>query len=362
MTRLGLLVLFAVALLALPPTEVRSQAQPQLGRTFSEIAAAAAREGSLNLIWSAGVMGQADAARQHMEQFNKLYGLHLTYRFAAGPSMAQQGDQLYTEFSAGAQASSDLLLSSGQSLAPLLKRDMFYVVAWTSLRPELKLPAAIVEAGGRIVRVGTSVPVVVYNTTLMPRPPTTLQALLDPKWHGKLATPPNASGFDVLSATDFWGEQRAIDYVQKFTANAPGLVRCGDDDRIASGEYAALVMDCSSQDARLAREHGAPVDMFVPSDAAQVRYYYMAIPKNAAHPNAAVLFVLYLLSPVGQDTFYKTMRMDLDTLPGSKTADFIKQYQRRGVKFTTISSAWWQAHPEALDGQKREVEILSASR
>ena len=150
--------------------------------------------------------------------------------------------------------------------------------------------------------------------------------------------------------------------MQKLAEQQTGLVRCGDDDRIASGEYAAFVMDCTSQSARLLRERGAPVNYLVPKDAAQLRYYYMAIPKNAVHPNAAVLFVLYLLSPAGQGLFYKTMRMDLDSLPGSKMAQFIDQYRKAGAKFTTISLAWWKAHPEALEGQKKEVEILSTSR
>ena len=56
------------------------------------------------------------------------------------------------------------------------------------------------------------------------------------------------------------------------------------------------------------------------------------------------------------------MRMDNDMLAGSKTALFIDSYRKAGVKFTTIDSAWWSAHPEALEGQKKEVEILSASR
>ena len=75
-----------------------------------------------------------------------------------------------------------------------------------------------------------------------------------------------------------------------------------------------------------------------------------------------MLFVLYLLSQPGQTIFYDTARMDNDMLPGSKTGQFLDQYRHAGVKFTTIDMAWWAAHPEALEGQKKEVEILSASR
>jgi len=344
------------------PLAVRAQSTPALGKNLNEIIADATREGTIDLTWSAAVLGDADVAHRHMEQFNKLWGLHLTYRFAAGPQMAQQGNQLYTEFSAGQASSSDILFSSAQSLAPLLPRDMFYAVPWMQLSRDHRITPALIEAGGRIIRTGTSVPVVVYNTNLMPHPPVTLQALINPQWTGKLATPPNASGFDVLSATDFWGQAKALDFVQKLVAQQVGLMRCGDDDRIASGEYAALVEDCSSQTARMLKEKGAPVNFYIPRDAAQIRYYYLAIPKNSPHPNAAVLFVLYMLSQPGQTLFYDAMRMDNDMLPGSKTGAFIEPYRRAGVKFTVIDMNWWTAHPEALDGQKKEVAILSASR
>jgi len=355
-------VLAALLCVAGTPLLVQAQSAPAMGKTFNEILAGAAREGTIDLTWSTSVLGDADVARQFMEAFNKLYGLHLTYRFASGPEMARQGNTLYTEFSAGQPSSSDILFSSAQSLSPLLPHDMFYAMPWPSLSRDAKITPAFVEAGGRIIRTGTSIPVVVYNTSLMPHPPATVQGLLAPQWTGKLATPPNASGVDVLSANDFWGPQKAIDFVRKLVALQVGLVRCGDDDRIASGEYAAFVEDCSSQGPRMLREKGAPVNFYIPSDAAQIRYYYLAIPKNSPHPNAAALFVLFMLSPAGQTIFYNDMRMDNDMLPGSKTAQFIDQYRRKGVKFTTIDLAWWQAHPEALEGQKQEVELLSASR
>ena len=164
----GLIAAMLVA--SLPPARVQAQSTPALGRNLNEIIAAAAREGSIDLTWSASVLGDADVARQHMEQFNKLYGLHLTYRFSAGQEMARQGTTLLTEFSAGQPASSDVLLSSAQSLSPLLPHEMFYIVPWAAISRD-KLPSDITEAGGRIVRVGTSIPVVVYNTNLMPHPP-----------------------------------------------------------------------------------------------------------------------------------------------------------------------------------------------
>jgi hypothetical protein len=55
------------------------------------------------------------------------------------------------------------------------------------------------------------------------------------------------------------------------------LIRCGEAERIATGEYLALVMDCTGQDALQWQEKGAPVGQMMPLDAAQLRYYYFAI-------------------------------------------------------------------------------------
>jgi len=46
------------------PVPVLAQSAPALGKNLNEIIAAAAREGTIDLTWSASVMGDADVARQ----------------------------------------------------------------------------------------------------------------------------------------------------------------------------------------------------------------------------------------------------------------------------------------------------------
>ena len=94
----------------------------------------------------------------------------------------------------------------------------------------------------------------------------------------------------MLYAADVWGKERTVEYVTKLSSQITGLIRCGEAERIATGEYLALVMDCTGQDALQWQEKGAPVGQMMPLDAAQQRYYYFAIPKNAQHPNAAKLY------------------------------------------------------------------------
>ena len=99
-----------------------------------------------------------------------------------------------------------------------------------------------------------------------------------------------------------------------------GLIRCGEAERIATGEYLALVMDCTGQDALQWQEKGAPLDQMMPLDAAQQRYYYFAVPKNAQHPTAAKLYTIFLMTEEGQKLAYDTWKTDLHFMPGSRWA------------------------------------------
>ena len=62
----------------------------------------------------------------------------------------------------------------------------------------------------------------------------------------------------------------------------------------------------------------------------------MGVPKNAAHPNAAKLFIDYLMSREGQDIMYNTSFDDNHTLPGSYLAEPIAKLQSAGVTFKEI--------------------------
>jgi len=193
----------------------------------------------------------------------------------------------------------------------------------------------------------------------MKDPPKRLVDYLDPKWKGKLASTPYAAGFDILAANDMWGPKKTIDFVRKLSSQVAGLIRCGDVERIATGEFAALVMDCISNTTLDWQERGAPVGYIIPSDAAQKRYYYVSIPKNASHPNAGALFAMYLDSKAGQDVMWKATHGDLDDLPGSHVAKTIADYEKKGVKFPEITIDWWSKHPEIDTAKAEMIKILT---
>lgn len=320
--------------------------------------AAVKKEGTLNIVWSETIMGATDAVAQHEAAFNKLYGTNVKFKFSPGIEAARFGNQLVTEMKAGQPASSDVYVGAAAQMLPLLQQDLFRPVPWTKLLPQ-RIKAEHVEADGKALRIQTALSGISYNTAAVTTPPKSLEDFLDPKWRGKIASTPYAAGFDILAANGMWGPAKTIDFVQKLSPQIAGLIRCGDVERLATGEYAALVMDCIGNQTVAWKEKGAPVDYTVVPDAAQKRYYYISVPKHAAHPALAAMFTAYLLSKEGQAVIWKTTYTDLHSLPGSHSGAVVDKLEKAGTKLPEITIAWWGQHPE-IDKTKGElIKILS---
>jgi ABC-type Fe3+ transport system substrate-binding protein len=223
-----------------------------------------------------------------------------------------------------------------------------------------RITPQMVEMGGLVIRIVTGLTGATYNSSLAPFKPTSLQDILKPEWKGKIGTTPNAAGFDVHVADDVWGEKKTFDYVRKLTKQVSGLIRCGDVERIAIGEYVALAMDCTGQDALVWKAKGAPVEQMLPLDAAQERYYYLSIPKNAQHPAAATLYSLFVMTPEGQKFSYETWKTDLHLFPGSKMAAMIARNKAKGVKFKEVTVEWWMKHPEIERRRSELIKIVTS--
>jgi ABC-type Fe3+ transport system substrate-binding protein len=97
----------------------------------------------------------------------------------------------------------------------------------------------------------------------------------------------------------------------------------------------------------------------VPADFAAIRYYYLAVPKNAAHPNAAELFIATVVSPEGQEILFRTSDIDLHNLPGSGMSKVIGAYEAKGIAFQEFTVKWWDEHPETDERTRQAVQIIS---
>jgi ABC-type Fe3+ transport system substrate-binding protein len=295
------------------------------------LAAAADKEGGLTLSWGEGTLGGSEGLKRFQDQINAAYGAHLKFSFTPGPSMPAMGSKIATMQAAGQTSPSDVYVAYVRTMGILSRKNMFVKADWQAFG----VPADAIEADGTMVKLVTATPGILYNTKKAPYRPERLTDFLKPEWKGKIASTPYVANFDMLASDIGWGVERAVDYAKKLSPQLAGLLRCNEAERVASGEFIAFFITCTGNDADDFIKKGAPVAQVVPRDFAVIGYFYLAVPKNAAHPNAAKLFSAYALTPEGQKLVYETWGSDLDILPGSRTkADIDKIEASYGAKMT----------------------------
>lgn len=148
-------------------------------------------------------------------------------------------------------------------------------------------------------------------------------------------------------------------YAGALSESAAGFSRCGEENRIATGEFLALVFDCGGGTVELFRRNAGPiVDQIIPRDYAQIYFLYLAVPKNATHPNAAKLFATYMMTEAAQQVAWDTWGQDLHSLPGSRTGAKLAALANEGVTPKVLSIAWAQANPQAEEARGEIVKLF----
>ncbi|HEY7220152.1 MAG TPA: ABC transporter substrate-binding protein [Candidatus Binatia bacterium] len=296
-------------------------------QTVAQLVEGAKKEGQLVLSWGTGTMGGIDGAQAMEKAFNKKYGLNLLFKFSPGPAMPQLASRIIQEGKAGQPASSDLFIGSENHVARMSLKQL----DWTRIFPHITQP--MVEWDGRVLIVVSRTPGFTYNTNMVGAAdvPQKVEDLLNPKWKGKIASTPYAASFDRLAL--IWGEEKTTAFLQKYVKQVAGLIRCGEEERVANGEFAILAFNCDLADANDMSAKGAPVSGRIFKDAGILSYWYLAVPSNSAHPNAAFLLAAFLLTKEGQDILWKTEKTSSHLVEGTYMYKFIKDQERQGVKF-----------------------------
>lgn len=355
------------------PAQAPAEAKPAAGApaasapsgqstTFSpavqQLIDGARREGSLKLAWGGGVFGVEAGVQQLNELFNRKYGLNSKFEFKLAPSMPAMGATVGQEVAAGRTPSVDVYIGNEPPVVDLVKANALETVRWTDLIPGLD-PRIVTQ--DMAVMVATRDAGISYNTRqLQPSElPRTLTDMTDPKWKGRIASTPYML-LHPLAVPELWGEQRTTEFMRGLSANVKGLIRCGEDERIISGEYVAFVADCGSYAARLQQDKGAPMGHVTPEDVVLLQGWYLGVPKGAANPNTAKLFVMLMLSPEGQQIAWETNRIDNHLIPGSRQAEIFNKLEAGGTKIALTDVAWFlRMEREGVDLPRYERELLA---
>jgi len=148
---------------------------------------------------------------------------------------------------------------------------------------------------------------IAYNTELIKDPPKTWMDLTKPEYNrltGQVIAP---SGGTTWTRVMFERQVLGEDYWARQAATRPVLYPSGApmSDSLVRGEIAMGPLLYNAIYPK--QKDGAPIQILFPPEGAPVNPYATGIPKTAAHPNAAKLFLNWCLSKEGQTFMIKEL-------------------------------------------------------
>ena len=147
---------------------------------------------------------------------------------------------------------------------------------------------------------------IAYNSEIVKNPPKSWADLTKPEYKGKQIGQVIApSGGTTWTRAMFERQVLGEDYWQKQAATQPVLFpsNAPTSDALVRGEISIAPLLYNAIFPKL--RDGAPVKVFFAPEGAPVTPFAAGIPKTAAHPNAAKLFMNWCLSEEGQATMIK---------------------------------------------------------
>jgi len=190
---------------------------------------------------------------------------------------------------------------------------------------------------------------IAYNSELVKTPPKSWMDLTKADYaNGVIGQVIGPSGGTTWTRIMFERQVLGEDYWQKQAATKPVLYPSGAplSDALVRGEVqiAPLLYNIIWTKKR----DGAPVEIFFPPEGAPINPYASGIPKTAAHPNAAKLFLNWCLSEEGQSFMIK----ELGNLTSLKKAPIypegfdpkvVKPWVPNFDQYQSLHASWMEA-------------------
>lgn len=305
---------------------------------FKEALAAAQEEGELNLNWGFS----ARDTRELVSAFSSAYpGIQVT--ITPNPNQPANLATLLQETQAGRPTSTDAFIGVPEMWAALGPggADAMEAVDWTALSPRAESLATSDNVG---LSLFDQIAGFTYNTSLIkdgevPKTAADILELQQP-----VASTSYAAQFNALGTQDAMGTEGVNSYLSDF--KPAGFIGCGELSRLASGEFAALWISCGKNIGDIFAAQGAPLETAVIQDAAVTFPWYMGVPKNSEHPNAAKVWITWLNSEEGQRLLFEQEFADNRRLENSKTAEQIAEFESDGVEFIEADYEFVLANPD----------------
>ena len=321
-------------------------AHAAVGGELAKVIEAARKEGALNLASPSTLSPRG--AQTLMDGINKRWGLNLTVNYIPSTNYPAIVARIITETKTGQPPSFDLVTMSDGNMTKLHKADLLLRPKWTELFSFIPKDAIQLEGGAVLFATRSRAPA--YNTKLLKREdlPKSWEDLGDPKWKGKMMVPSYADVWAYLSKE--LGEEKVTQIVQKIAANNPTYGTYGQiETRLGAGEYPLTAYFHSSGVSQL-KSKGAPVE-FINVAPIMVSSDLNAVVKGAPHPNAAILFAAFSVTPEGQEIWSKFGARSSGLIPGTPEWKSLQ-----GKKFVIQDPDWFEEKGIGLE--KKYARIL----
>jgi iron(III) transport system substrate-binding protein len=284
-----------------------------------ELVEGAKKEGRL-VYWTTMTLSQS---KQVVDAFEKIYPFIKVelFRTGGGPML----NKILTEARANRYAW-DVVTGRGELVLPLMKRK--FLASYRS--PEAKkIPSDLKDKKGYWTGYYVNPYALGYNTGLVKKGdvPKTYQDLLDPKWKGgKISIDNEAYGL-LHGLMGAWGKEKTMSYFKKLAAQEPVLIR-GNTHRVQlvmAGEYPLIIAYAPT--IQRATSMGAPIN-WVPLEPVVIQVNPAMLSAHAPNPNAAKLFIDFILSGEGQRRLVGFKRIPVREDIPPEPERLIKGYKR----------------------------------
>ncbi|HEY4074276.1 MAG TPA: extracellular solute-binding protein [Herbaspirillum sp.] len=248
--------------------------------------------------------------------FEKKYGIKVTLWRTLSDQVAQRA---ITEGQAH-RFTVDVMETNGSEIEQIAREKLlseFYSPYFADL-PKDAFPSNHLWVADRVNYI-----VVAYNPTKVKREdlPATYEGFLDPKWKGKISI--EASDIEWMATIiKNMGNDKGMKFFQDLAATQPQM-RVGHilmAQMVGAGEVPVALTIYNGEVESLKRK-GTPIE-WAPVQPVVGREQGLGIAKNAPHPNAALLFVDFVLSPEIQQMYADLGRVPVSTKIQSKLNNF----------------------------------------
>jgi iron(III) transport system substrate-binding protein len=260
---------------------------------WAKITAEARKEGRVGL-YSAAVPPVLNRLKADFEKLNP--GITVEITRIVGTQLVSKMDQ---ERETGADGADVAITPETTWVTDRIKQNQLKAPAGPA---SAAWPARYVVGGGAPL-LAIEPMVIAYNTNLVKTPVNSYEDLLRPEFKGKLATPDLIA--TIFMAWYDWLEQtRGPKFLPALAAQSPKFYPSAvqSTQLLVAGELLGSTLTVPTIVTPLIAQ-GAPIKMVVPSSGVIGTPYYGVVAGWSKRPNAAQVFMDYVMSPAGQTTW-----------------------------------------------------------